>query len=76
MSGAYKEAVESYEVIDCRYPYEYNGGHIKSAINLHTQRQVFERFMMSKERKVGSDHTKREILIFHCEFSAQRGPDL
>ena len=29
MDGKYRAVVESFTVIDARYPYEYNGGHIK-----------------------------------------------
>ena len=29
MDGKYRDIVESFTVIDARYPYEYNGGHIK-----------------------------------------------
>lgn len=29
IQGAYKDTVQSFRIIDCRYPYEYAGGHIK-----------------------------------------------
>lgn len=63
-----------------RYPYEYEGGHIKGAINLYTKEQMMDEL---KEKKYlqqiedgQSSETKRNILIFHCEFSSERGPSL
>lgn len=29
LQGVYKDTVQSFRIIDCRYPYEYAGGHIK-----------------------------------------------
>lgn len=29
MNGQFSEVVERLFIIDCRYPYEYEGGHIK-----------------------------------------------
>lgn len=29
MNGGYSDVVERLFIIDCRYPYEYEGGHIK-----------------------------------------------
>jgi len=77
LDGKFKETVDSFEIIDCRYPYEYHGGHIKTAINLYTERSIYEKFIMylsddEKERF----KTQRHILIFHCEFSSQRGPSM
>ncbi|XP_030634756.1 cell division cycle 25 homolog d [Chanos chanos] len=40
ISGRFGTAVEDYLIIDCRYPYEYQGGHIKGAVNLHTEAQI------------------------------------
>lgn len=34
LSGEYDEAVNSFTIIDCRYPYEYSGGHIKVYSNV------------------------------------------
>ncbi|CAF3635788.1 unnamed protein product, partial [Rotaria sordida] len=56
----------------CRYPYEYNGGHIQSAKNLYTRSQIYnEYFHKPLELK---DTLKRNIFIFHCEFSSERAP--
>ncbi|EFO19886.1 hypothetical protein LOAG_08608 [Loa loa] len=30
-----QEFIEKYALIDCRYPYEYEGGHIKGALNIY-----------------------------------------
>ena len=33
MDGKYDDVVESFTVIDARYPYEYKGGHIKVCVH-------------------------------------------
>jgi hypothetical protein len=53
-------------VLDCRYSYEYEGGQIKGAMNVHSPREVMELFFPDVER--------HSILIFHCELSKNRGP--
>ena len=34
VSGEYDQAINSFTIIDCRYPYEYEGGHIKVYSNI------------------------------------------
>ncbi|KAM9354396.1 M-phase inducer phosphatase 2 [Pholidichthys leucotaenia] len=72
LSGHYDHLVEKVIVIDCRYPYEFEGGHIKGALNLHQEDQV-EDFLL-KSPIVPSCPDKRIVIIFHCEFSSERGP--
>lgn len=60
-------------IIDCRYPYEYNGGHIKGAKNIYTKEQILREFLENPKK---SQTGKKTILIFHCEFSSKRGPDM
>ncbi|KAH7726486.1 Protein CDC-25.1 [Aphelenchoides avenae] len=57
---------KKYIVVDCRYPYEYAGGHIKCAINVHDKSQLAPHFFPVHDR----------IPIFHCEFSHKRGPTM
>ena len=96
-------------MIDSRYPYEYDGGHIKSALNMYTQEQLGQemfqnrlyfnsnpatRILSSRSSSCFSPPNKdlinkhnassihafnkshRKIVIFHCEFSSERGPTL
>ncbi|KAL7051627.1 hypothetical protein ACKWTF_004538 [Chironomus riparius] len=75
--GEYDDCVSSFKIIDCRYPYEYEGGHIHGAINLFTQDQIIEELINKKAPEVPNvDGHNRNILIFHCEFSSERGPKL
>lgn len=78
INGYYKHAVETFTVIDCRYPYEFEGGHIQNAINLYTQELVLNKLLSNKSAtgKLDEGQSKRSILIFHCEFSSERGPNL
>ncbi|CAO1424658.1 unnamed protein product [Diamesa hyperborea] len=78
LNGAFDDSVASYKVIDCRYPYEFDGGHIQGALNLYTQEQILEELVMKKTDMpaVTADGHKRHILVFHCEFSSERGPKL
>lgn len=73
MQGEYSGTVDEFTIIDCRYPYEYQGGHIRGAMNLWNKDLLVERFF--KELHHPSDN-KRSIFIYHCEFSSKRGPDM
>jgi hypothetical protein len=76
--------------IDCRYPYEYDGGHIRAPPGLsdwidvvhippHDSQAAMDLlFNRGGSRplppmSLGQD---RVCIIFHCEFSERRGPDL
>uniref|UniRef100_A0A8C3TJX0 M-phase inducer phosphatase n=1 Tax=Chelydra serpentina TaxID=8475 RepID=A0A8C3TJX0_CHESE len=72
--GQFQSLIEIFYIIDCRYPYEYLGGHIKGALNFHRQEDVFE--FLLKKPLFPSMPQKRIVLVFHCEFSSERGPKM
>ncbi|XP_053112015.1 M-phase inducer phosphatase 2 [Hemicordylus capensis] len=72
LTGQFSSLIENCVIVDCRYPYEYEGGHIKGAVNLPLEKDV-EEFLLRKPI-VPLDAAKRVIVIFHCEFSSERGP--
>jgi M-phase inducer tyrosine phosphatase len=55
-------------ILDARHEDEYNGGHIKGAINIRT----FEGFLNLFETYDGA----ADYVVTHCEFSVVRGPSL
>lgn len=73
MLGAFSDRVASFKIIDCRYPYEFEGGHICEALNIFTQEKIVSE-LFEKEMEV--DPTACSILVFHCEFSSERAPKL
>ncbi|XP_032532431.1 M-phase inducer phosphatase 2-like isoform X2 [Chiroxiphia lanceolata] len=74
LTGQWNSFIESSITVDCRYPYEYEGGHIKGAVNLPLHQDV-EQFLLDQPI-LPLDTSKRVIIIFHCEFSAHRGPKM
>ncbi|CAB1457592.1 unnamed protein product [Pleuronectes platessa] len=72
LTGQFNHLVERVIVIDCRYPYEFEGGHIQGALNLHQEEHV-EDFLL-KTPILTSSLEKRVVIVFHCEFSSERGP--
>lgn len=78
IAGKYDSKIASYKVIDCRFDYEYQGGHIKGAININTTAEIEEYLLGEHADKpvptCSGDNQKKIILIFHCEFSAKRAP--
>lgn len=126
IDGDFSDSIESFTIIDCRYPYEYIGGHIVNSLNIHNQNDLVKLFIdktpdvtahhnthhntyvqnrhQSQNHFINHDHnsannsqsqtllatplttttttttttavTKRHIIIFHCEFSSERGPRL
>ncbi len=79
-------------MIDARYAYEFEGGHIRGAENfgMWDEKSFLDEFFpeslgpikMPKSSSSVFAPTKenskdlRNILIFHCEFSSARGPAL
>lgn len=78
LDGAYTSQIAQFYVIDCRFEYEFNGGHIPGAVNVNTTAGV-EEFLLSQSRPkpcVSGDALKKTVLVFHCEFSAKRAPTM
>ncbi|XP_022649703.1 M-phase inducer phosphatase 1-like [Varroa jacobsoni] len=78
INGVYDHVINSFQIIDCRYPYEYDGGHIKGALNLYTPDHIIRQFLqkMPEDAEVERESKKKDIVIFHCEFSSERGPKM
>lgn len=73
IDGEFRDTIGSFTIVDCRYPYEYQGGHIVNSLNIHTGAELIKLFI---DRKSNGEQSSRHIMIFHCEFSSQRGPRL
>ncbi|KAI4859752.1 hypothetical protein F4820DRAFT_141526 [Hypoxylon rubiginosum] len=67
LDGKFNDHYTQKMVIDCRFEYEYDGGHIMTAVNYNDKelltKQLFENPMDGKT-----------LLVFHCEYSACRAP--
>jgi M-phase inducer tyrosine phosphatase len=67
LDGKYNNSYNQKMVIDCRFEYEFEGGHIDGAVNYNDKElltsQLFEQGLPGKT-----------LLIFHCEYSAHRAP--
>ncbi|XP_011149431.1 M-phase inducer phosphatase isoform X3 [Harpegnathos saltator] len=78
LRGEFDDRVRSYKIVDCRYPYEYDGGHIGGAMNLYNKDLIEQNLFdpLTTIPTIRPDTDKRDILVFHCEFSCERGPNL
>ncbi|KAK5078491.1 m-phase inducer phosphatase [Lithohypha guttulata] len=67
LDGKYDTLYEKRVVIDCRFEYEYEGGHIHGAVNFNDKDTLTSQLF---------DHEQpgKALLIFHCEYSAHRAP--
>lgn len=90
LDGKYINDNMTVHVIDCRYEYEYTGGHIPEAVNISTTPAMLK-YLTSLSQQHCQDegdqdskcnpfkatipgHHSPHVLIFHCEFSQERGP--
>ncbi|KAG0660724.1 cell division cycle- protein [Maudiozyma exigua] len=76
VNDTYKPHYDEYLIIDCRFEYEYQGGHIKGAINFSRPEDVQSYLIDNKMIDGKFTGSRKCLLIFHCEFSAQRGPTI
>lgn len=77
--GDFALGIKRYLIIDCRFSYEYEGGHIAEAVNLPTTADVEAALLAIESPPVPSTsedgpHDGKTVLVFHCEFSAKRAP--
>ncbi|VEU23223.1 DEKNAAC104362 [Brettanomyces naardenensis] len=73
LCGQFDELV----VVDCRFEYEYQGGHIEGAINVSSKSELEEAFFPDKVINIPPldfSNNSHSLLVFHCEFSSHRGP--
>ena len=65
----------NYIIIDCRYQYEYSGGHIAGALSCPpSEKLMLMDWLFSSEH--GVTRGGPTVLIMHCEFSQCRAPRL
>ncbi|PRT56151.1 M-phase inducer phosphatase [Wickerhamiella sorbophila] len=73
LDGKYKHIYGRVLVIDCRFEYEYEGGHIAGAINISSKTRLLQELLSDVQRIKGGSN-EQTLLVFHCEYSAYRGP--
>lgn len=67
LDGKFSEHFAHKMIIDCRFEYEYEGGHINGAVNYNDKELLAEHLFQTPMQG-------RTLLIFHCEYSAHRAP--
>lgn len=67
LDGKYCEHFDQKMVIDCRFEYEYDGGHIDGAVNYNDKELLASQLFQTPMEG-------RTLLVFHCEYSAHRAP--
>ncbi|KAJ5068290.1 cdc25-like protein phosphatase twine-related [Anaeramoeba ignava] len=65
LTGKYSNLFDFIFIIDCRFPYEYEGGHIMTAVNWFLAEKLFQNLFCEKIYE-------NSCIIFHCEFSINR----
>jgi rhodanese-related sulfurtransferase len=73
LEGKYSQFYDKVYIIDCRFDYEYKGGHIRGAVNISTTEALMEMFWNNPQMRAQGH---RMCLVFHCEYSSHRAPNL
>ncbi|KAG8532637.1 uncharacterized protein KY384_002514 [Bacidia gigantensis] len=67
LDGNFRQQYDEFLIVDCRFEYEYEGGHIDGAINYTDKEQLASRLFKNP-------CSGRTLIVFHCEYSACRAP--
>ena len=78
LAGTYSSHLSNFIIVDCRFEYEYEGGHIPGAVNLNTTAAIEDFFLGANKPNPceSGDPAAKIVLVFHCEFSVKRAPTL
>jgi M-phase inducer tyrosine phosphatase len=69
LNGDYNHLFAKTMVIDCRFEYEYSGGHVDGATNFNDKEQLAKQLFDPTP-----SGTSTTLIILHCEYSAHRAP--
>lgn len=67
LDGKYNEHYDNKLIIDCRFEYEYEGGHVADAVNYNDKELLASHLFQNQV-------DGRTLIVFHCEYSAHRAP--
>jgi len=67
LNAKYSSDYDRVLVVDCRFEYEYNGGHIDGAVNFNDKQQLANELF-------NAENSASTLLVFHCEYSVHRAP--
>ena len=67
LDGQFNHHFERTMVVDCRFEYEYNGGHITEAFNYNDKDLLADELFHATS-------SSSTLLILHCEYSKHRAP--
>ena len=70
IDGDLRSKFDRVVIVDSRFDYEYEGGHIKNAININHPKECADTFFGDNPIPSGP----RTLVLVHCEFSSHRGP--
>lgn len=82
-----EELTQMYTIIDCRFDYEYEAGHIRNALPFIGTQSLFQFFeneqsqgqlnypLLCNHNEYFNDPGEQINIVFHCELSKNRGPD-
>ncbi len=68
IAGRYADKIKRYHIIDCRFDYEYAGGHIADAMNVNTH-DALEALLLSKGSGI---HSSESALPLPAEVASRR----
>lgn len=63
----YSQQFPNVMVVDCRFEYEYEGGHIENALNFNDKQLLADRLFADPP-------APGTLLVLHCEYSVHRAP--
>jgi hypothetical protein len=66
LDGKYTGQYEKTIIVDCRFEYEYEGGHIQGALNYNDKDQLAQHLFTEAQSNT--------LVVFHCEYSNHRAP--
>ena len=86
LNGEYNHQLQDVSVIDCRFEYEFEGGHIDGALNFNDKDMLADQLFdsanlpravpstSSSDSSTSSPVPSSKALILHCEYSHHRAP--
>ena len=69
LDGKYGHHYDQSLVVDCRFEYEFEGGHIDGAVNYNDKDELANKLFQGVS-------PPKTLIVLHCEYSAMRAPNM